>query len=164
MPHPENGDSIQASAIWEIGRPPGTKPGATVGMPFAIPFGTFILDPGNQYLVQFSLDGVPRDEWRMPFTVREAPPQHLAAWTGCGELPPRRSRRAGRHAGGRVGGGWPVLSAASSDACAYPTRLRASSALNARMLHVLRFPCDVSRISPFEAVSSSAASTIVTMS
>jgi hypothetical protein len=46
----------------------------------------------------------------------------------------------------------------------YPTRLRASSALKARMLHVLRFPCEVSRISPFVAVSSSAASTIVTRS
>ena len=43
------------------------------------PFGAFTLDAGNQYLVQFSLDGAPRDEWRMAFTVREAPPQQLAA-------------------------------------------------------------------------------------
>src|SRR6187402_727448 len=43
-------------------------------------------------------------------------------------------------------------------------RRRASSTPKARMVQDLRFPCDVSRISPLLAVSSSAASTTVTMS
>jgi hypothetical protein len=48
-------------------------------MPFAVPFGAFQLDPGQQYIVGLSIDGDTRDEWRLPFTVREAPPQQLAA-------------------------------------------------------------------------------------
>jgi hypothetical protein len=78
VPHPENGRPIQAAGPWELGRPPGTRPGSTLVFPFVIPFGAFVLEPGEQYLVQVSLDGAARDEWRLPFTVREAPLQAVA--------------------------------------------------------------------------------------
>jgi hypothetical protein len=79
VPHPASGEPIHATAQWEMGRPPGVKPGTTLVMPFAIPFGVFELEAGQQYVVQFSIDGDVRDQWRLPFTVRDAPTQPLAA-------------------------------------------------------------------------------------
>lgn len=79
VPHPENGNPIVAAAQWEMGRPPGTKDGSTLNFPFAVPFGAFQLDPGGQYVVALSIDGEARDEWRLAFTVRDAPQQQLAA-------------------------------------------------------------------------------------
>jgi hypothetical protein len=74
VPHPENGEPIFASVQWEMGRPPGTKQGSSLNFPFAIPFAPFQLEPGQQYVVAVSFDGDARDEWRLPFTVRDAPP------------------------------------------------------------------------------------------
>jgi hypothetical protein len=71
--NPELGRPAMVEATFEVGRPAGTKPGSNVMMPFAVPFGAFQFDPGTQYEVKFSLDGEDRDEWRLPFAVREAP-------------------------------------------------------------------------------------------
>lgn len=79
FPHPENGQPVQIAGEFEIGRPPGTKPGSTVQMPFAQPFGAFVLEPGTQYEVKLTIDGDSRDEWRLPFTVRDAPQEQIAA-------------------------------------------------------------------------------------
>jgi len=79
VPHPENGNPIAAVAQWEMGRPPGTKDGSTLNFPFAIGFGGLALDAGEQYVVSVAIDGEARDEWRLPFTVRDAPQQQLAA-------------------------------------------------------------------------------------
>jgi hypothetical protein len=79
VPHPENGNPVIAAAHFEVGRPAGLKAGTSLRMPFAIPFGAFQLEPGGQYEIRFSIDGESRDDWRLPFTVREAPPEALAA-------------------------------------------------------------------------------------
>jgi hypothetical protein len=46
-----------------------------VHMPVAVPFGIFELTPGQSYEVRLSIDAESRDEWRLPFVVREAPVQ-----------------------------------------------------------------------------------------
>ena len=79
VPHPENGDPIALGATFEIGRPPGTKPGTSFNWPFAIPFGAFELEQGARYEMRLSLNGEARDEWRLPFTVGPAPPAEKRA-------------------------------------------------------------------------------------
>ena len=74
VPHPANGSPILASLTWEMGRPPGTKEGSSLNFPFAVPFGAFELAAGGQYVVAVTIDGESRDEWRLPFTVRDLPP------------------------------------------------------------------------------------------
>jgi hypothetical protein len=79
FPHPESGEPVRVEATFEIGRPPGIKAGSNIGMPFAVPFGAFIFEPSAQYEIKFSLDGEDRDEWRLPFVIRDAPADQLAA-------------------------------------------------------------------------------------
>jgi hypothetical protein len=79
VPHPENGQPVATTATFEIGRPPGAKPGAKVHMPLAVPFGVFQLTPGQSYEVRLSIDAENRDEWRLPFVVRDAPVQPQTA-------------------------------------------------------------------------------------
>jgi hypothetical protein len=66
---------VATTATFEVGRPPGTKPGVVVQMPVAVPFGVFELAPGESYEVRLSIDDESRDAWRLPFVVREAPVQ-----------------------------------------------------------------------------------------
>jgi hypothetical protein len=75
VPHPENDQAVATAATFEVGRPPGTKPGVLVHMPLAVPFGVFELMPGQSYEVRLSIDSESRDEWRLPFVIRDAPAQ-----------------------------------------------------------------------------------------
>jgi hypothetical protein len=77
--HPENENPVMVAANFEVGRPPGIKAGATMTVPFAVPFGAFELSPGEQYEIKLSIDGDARDEWRLPFTIRQVVPQQRAA-------------------------------------------------------------------------------------
>jgi hypothetical protein len=77
--HPENGQPLMVHGQFEIGRPPGTKPGSSVPMPFAFPFGLPDLPPGSQYEIRVIVNGECRDDWRLPFTVRDAPRATRAA-------------------------------------------------------------------------------------
>jgi hypothetical protein len=79
VPNPETGQPLMVSATFEIGRPPGTKPGASMPMPFAFQFGMAEPEAGAQYEIRVSVDGEHRDDWRLPFTVRDAPVQAQAA-------------------------------------------------------------------------------------
>jgi hypothetical protein len=79
VPNPANGNPAAATAQWEMGRPPGTKDGSSLNFPFAVPFGAFELEPGQQYVVMVTIDGETRDDWRLPFTVRDQPREQLAA-------------------------------------------------------------------------------------
>ena len=77
--NPEKGEPAKVDGEFEIGRPPGTKPGTSVPAPFAFPFGGWELDAGEQYEIRLTIDGETQEGWRLPFTVRERPPDVLAA-------------------------------------------------------------------------------------
>ena len=79
VPHPENGEPIAVERGLEFGWPAGAHPTATVNMPFAIPFGPFEFEPGARYEVRVVIDDETRPDWGAAFTIREVPPQQLAA-------------------------------------------------------------------------------------
>ncbi len=58
---------------FEVGRPAGLKPGTPLDFPVAVNVGPLPLDPGV-YEWRLTIDGVADDDWRLPFTVREAEP------------------------------------------------------------------------------------------
>jgi hypothetical protein len=79
VPHPLNEGPIFAEFQVEVGRPPGVKPGTSMEVPVAVPFGAFQLEPGGLYEVRATIDGEEGEGWALPFTIRTAPPQQLGA-------------------------------------------------------------------------------------
>jgi hypothetical protein len=56
---------------FEVGRPPGLKPGTPLEFMIAMNSAPLGLEPGGRYEWRLSIDGAMRDEWRLGFSVRE---------------------------------------------------------------------------------------------
>jgi hypothetical protein len=68
----ENGDGEQAVAFggeFEVGRPPGIKPGTPLDFPVAVNSSPLPLEPGR-YEWRLTIDSGSRVDWTLPFTVR----------------------------------------------------------------------------------------------
>jgi hypothetical protein len=57
---------------FEVGRPPGIKPGTPLEFMIAVNSTPLALEPGGRYEWRLAIDGEMRDEWRLGFSVREA--------------------------------------------------------------------------------------------
>ena len=64
--------TLFAEGRFEVGRPPGLRPGSSVPFPFAIPVGPVALPPGGHFEWRLTIDGEAREEWRLPFSTRPA--------------------------------------------------------------------------------------------
>jgi hypothetical protein len=60
---------------FEVGRPPGLTPGTGLGVPIAINLGPLPLQPGRRYEWRLSINGESNENWRLPFSIRQAPPE-----------------------------------------------------------------------------------------
>ncbi len=56
---------------FEVGRPPGLKPGTPLDFPVAMNSTPLPLEAGR-YEWRLTIDGKTREDWRLPFTVRGA--------------------------------------------------------------------------------------------
>ncbi|HXG75169.1 MAG TPA: hypothetical protein VNJ53_01230 [Gaiellaceae bacterium] len=54
---------------FEVGRPPGIKPGTPLDFPVAVNSTPLPLEPGR-YEWRLTIDGESRSDWTLPFTVR----------------------------------------------------------------------------------------------
>jgi hypothetical protein len=75
----EDGDEEQPVVFFddvpfEVGRPPGIKPGTPLEFVVAVNSGPLPLEPGARYEWRLSIDGRQQDDWRLPFSVRETEP------------------------------------------------------------------------------------------
>jgi hypothetical protein len=57
--------------VFEVGRPPGLKPGTPLDFPVAVNSGPLPLEPGGRYEWRLSIDGRSDEDWRLPFTTRD---------------------------------------------------------------------------------------------
>ena len=55
---------------FEIGRPPGVKPGTPIDFPLAVNVAPLPHEPGSRYEWRLTLDGEERDDWRLAFSTR----------------------------------------------------------------------------------------------
>jgi hypothetical protein len=66
----ENGDNpVAFGGEFEVGRPPGLKPGTPLDFPVAVNSTPLPLEPGR-YEWRLTIDGESRADWTLPFTVR----------------------------------------------------------------------------------------------
>jgi hypothetical protein len=64
-----DGEVVEATGNFEVGRPPGVKPGSDLDAPFVIPFQLAL--PAGGYVWELEVDGEPAA--RVPFRVLEPP-------------------------------------------------------------------------------------------
>ena len=57
--------------VFELGWPPGLKPGTPLDFPVAVNSGPLPLAPGGRYEWRLSIDGRSDEDWRLPFTTRD---------------------------------------------------------------------------------------------
>jgi hypothetical protein len=68
---PAGTQSIFAEGDFEVGRPPGMKPGTPVAFPAAINFASPpAIAPGGRYVWQLTIDGETDEDWRLTFSTR----------------------------------------------------------------------------------------------
>jgi len=66
----EEAGAVRLEQEFELGRPPGVKPGTSLDFVLAINVPPLPLEPGKQYAWTLTIDGEAEDDWRLPFTVR----------------------------------------------------------------------------------------------
>jgi hypothetical protein len=75
VPVDEDGGGEQAIVFFddvefEVGRPPGIKPGTPLELPVAVNSGPLPLEPGERYVWRLSIDGQSDEDWQVGFSVR----------------------------------------------------------------------------------------------
>jgi hypothetical protein len=63
---------IALQAEFEVGRPPGTRPGTPLPVPIAIPLAPLPLAAGRRYVWQLYVNDETHDDWRLSFDTRPA--------------------------------------------------------------------------------------------
>ena len=69
---PAGPEAIKVQADFEVGRPPGLKPGTPIDVPLAVNFAPFALSPGQRYQWRLTIDGHQDEDWTVAFTTRNA--------------------------------------------------------------------------------------------
>jgi len=67
-------EPITIEGSFEVGRPPGVKPGTSIDVPLAITVGPLPLPPGGRYEWRLSINEESHEDWRLPFSTRSGPP------------------------------------------------------------------------------------------
>jgi hypothetical protein len=66
-------EPVTFEGSFEVGRPPGVKPGTSIDVPLAINFGPLPLPPGGRYEWRLSINQESHEDWRLPFSTRSGP-------------------------------------------------------------------------------------------
>lgn len=67
---PDGEQPVAVEGQFEVGRPPGIRPGAYQPMPFAFNHGPIPLTPGSHFEWRLSVDGYEQEDWRLAFSTR----------------------------------------------------------------------------------------------
>ena len=65
-------EPVTFEGAFEVGRPPGVKPGTSIDVPLAINVGPLPLPPGGRYEWRLSINEESHEDWRLPFSTRSA--------------------------------------------------------------------------------------------
>lgn len=65
----EEDEPVAFGGEFEVGRPPGIKPGTPLDFPVAVNSSPLPLEPGR-YEWRLIIDAASREDWTLPFTVR----------------------------------------------------------------------------------------------
>jgi len=72
VPTPTGEKPVQLEGDFEVGRPPGLKPGTPLDMAMALNVGPFPFKLDSRLIWRLSIDGHTQDDWQLAFTTRQA--------------------------------------------------------------------------------------------
>ena len=72
VPTPTGDRAVEISGDFEVGRPPGLKPGTPLDVAMGINMGPLPLQPGGRYVWRCSIDDKLSEDWQVAFTTRSA--------------------------------------------------------------------------------------------
>lgn len=75
---PEGQQPLFFEGEFEVGRPPGVRPGTAMTVPLALLHGPVPLAPGSHFEWRWTIDGEAHEDWRLGFSTRPVV-QSLAA-------------------------------------------------------------------------------------
>jgi hypothetical protein len=78
FPAPSGEQPVQVEGQFEVGRPPGLKPGTPLDFAIAVNVPPLPLAPDGRYVWRLDVDGEADEDWFAAFTTRPGPPQHEA--------------------------------------------------------------------------------------
>jgi len=63
---------LELGAEFEVGRPPGLRPGTPLDLPLAMNLGPLPLQPDRRYVWRLSIDDHSEEDWQVSFSTRPA--------------------------------------------------------------------------------------------
>jgi hypothetical protein len=72
-PEPDEGNPVVIDSHFEVGRPPGLRPGTPIDLAFAVNISPLPLPPGGRYEWRLSIDGHSEAHWHAAFSTRPQP-------------------------------------------------------------------------------------------
>ena len=85
VPTPIGDRPLELDGQFEVGRPPGIKPGTPLNLPLAMNIGPLPLRPDQLYVWKLMIDGRLDEDWQVSFSTRPA----QGADPALGSSPPR---------------------------------------------------------------------------
>ena len=70
---PDGGNPVVIESHFEVGRPPGLRPGTPIDLAFAVNISPLPLPPGGRYEWRLSIDGQSEAHWHAAFSTRPQP-------------------------------------------------------------------------------------------
>ncbi|HEV8353799.1 MAG TPA: hypothetical protein VGR24_06340 [bacterium] len=74
VPTPAGDVAVELGTDFEVGRPPGLKPGTPLDAVFAINIGPLPLAPDGRYVWRLSIDDKTGEDWQLAFSTRSKRP------------------------------------------------------------------------------------------
>lgn len=74
VPTPEGERPLELNSQFEVGRPPGLRPGTPLDVALAVNLGPLPLRPGVRYVWRCVIDDEMDEDWQVAFTTREQQP------------------------------------------------------------------------------------------
>jgi len=75
VPGPAGDQAVEVGGGFEVGRPPGLRPGTAIDFTMAINVQPLPLPPDAGYVWRCWIDDQTQEEWRLTFTTLSAPPR-----------------------------------------------------------------------------------------
>jgi hypothetical protein len=73
VPGPVEEQPVRLGGEFEVGRPPGLKPGTPLGVALAINIGPLPLAPDTRYEWRLTINDQTEEDWRLTFSTRPTP-------------------------------------------------------------------------------------------